>query len=63
MKSLFMTTMMNELLLIADEPNRGYFPFSLPRSFVNSGADVYTAERADFACSQAEKGICGRERG
>lgn len=41
--------MMNELLLIADESNRGYFPFSLPRSFVNGGADVYTAERADFA--------------
>lgn len=41
--------MMNELLLVADESNTGQFPFSLSRSLVNGGADVYTAEWADFA--------------
>ena len=54
---------MNELLLVADETERGYLPFPLTRSLVDCGADVHTAERSDFACSQAEKGICGRERG
>jgi hypothetical protein len=62
MQSLFRTAMMDVVMLIAHETERSNLPFSLTVSLVDGAADVYPADRADFACSQAEKGICGRER-
>jgi hypothetical protein len=63
MQRLFRAAVVDVMMLVANEAKGGYFPFSLAGSFVDGGADAAAIEGADFACSQAEKGICGRERG
>jgi hypothetical protein len=63
MQRLFRAAVVDVMMLVADEAKEGYFPFPLTGSLVDGGANAAAVEGADFACSQAEKGICGRERG